>query len=140
MGHRPLAVAIGWSSLTDNEGGMSKKRVSPSASKAVSLERAARLYRLIKFLGTGPKTRAAVLQKLHIDIRTFYRDLELLREYKIDVELKRSRYILEDKVADALERLPLPDPGLTLGEARILSKGKTPIHLKLRRLLSQITR
>lgn len=119
---------------------MGKKRVSPSASnKAVSLERAARLYRMLQFLGTGSKTRAAILQRLRIDIRTFYRDLELLRECEIAIDLQRRKYSLEAKLADVLERLPLPDPGLTLGEARILAKGRTPVHTKLKKLLKAVT-
>jgi hypothetical protein len=119
---------------------MSKKRVSPSVNnKAVSLERAARLYRLLQFLGTGPKTRAAILQRLRIDIRTFYRDLELLRDCEIVIDLDRRKYSLEGKPIELLERLPLPDPGLTLGEARTLAKGRTPVHTKLKKLLKAVT-
>jgi hypothetical protein len=119
---------------------MRKKRLSPSASsKAVSLERAARLYRMLQYLGTGPKTRAAILQRLRIDIRTFYRDLELLRECDIEIVLERRKYSLDGKGADVLERLPLPDPGLTLGEARILAKGRTPVHAKLKKLVKAVT-
>lgn len=119
---------------------MSKKRVSPSASnKAVSQERAVRLYRMLGFLGTGPKTRAAILQRLRIDIRTFYRDLELLRDCKIVIDLEHRKYSLSGKLAETLERLPLPDPGLTLGEARILAKGRTPVHVKMKKLVKAVT-
>jgi uncharacterized protein HemX len=118
---------------------MSKKRTRPAvASKAVSLERAGRLYRLLRFLETGAKSRAAILQKLRIDIRTFYRDLELLRHCEISVELAKRKYTLEDDVEEATSRLPLPDPGLSLGDAVILAKGRTQVHLKLKRLLSAI--
>jgi len=119
---------------------MSKKRVAPSASnKAVSLERASRLFRLLQFLGSGPKTRAAILQRLRIDIRTFYRDLELLRDCNIEVALERRKYSLGGKVGELVDSLPLPDPGLTLGEARILSKGRSPVHAKLKRLVKAVT-
>jgi hypothetical protein len=143
MGDGGGALATGkvFASTCWREGGMSKKRTAPSTPKAlgaVSLERAARLYRLIKFLGTGSKTRAAILQRLRVDIRTFYRDLEMLRDYHIEVELKKRKYTLEDDAGSALERLPLPDPGLCLGEAIILAKGRTRVHQKLRKLLAQI--
>ncbi|HMP15833.1 MAG TPA: hypothetical protein PKD72_02325 [Gemmatales bacterium] len=118
-----------------------RKPPSPPPPKAsVSLERAIRLYRLVELLGEGPRTRAQVLSKLKIDIRTFYRDLELLREYQIDVALQSRKYSLLPSVKEALQTLPFPDPCLTLGEAQLLAKGRTRIHMKLREVLKQIIR
>lgn len=118
---------------------MSKKRSTSSPSaKAVTVERAARLYRLLNLLATEPRTRSAVLQRLRIDIRTFYRDLELLRDCGIEVELIGRKYTLVGKARQLLDALPLPDPGLTLGEAKTLSKGRTAAHAKLRKLVKQI--
>jgi hypothetical protein len=120
---------------------MAKKRVTaPAAAKSVSLERATRLYQLIQILDTGPKSRAALLRKLKIDIRTFYRDLELLRECKIAVALEKRTYRLEQDATAALANLPFPDPGFTLGEAKVLAKGKSPVHKKLRQMLAAIMR
>lgn len=107
---------------------------------SVSLERAARLYRLVEWLGEGPRTRAQILNKLKIDIRTFYRDLELLRECQIDIALNSRKYVLLPDVKSALMVLPFPDPCINLGEAQQLSKGRLKIHQKLRDVLKQIIR
>jgi hypothetical protein len=110
------------------------------AGKAVTLERAARLYRLVGFLADGARTRKAILQRLGIDIRTFYRDLELLRACRVSVALAGRKYLLETASARARLALPFPDPGLTLGEAQVLAKGKDKVHQKLRGLLRAIVR
>ena len=119
---------------------MSKKRSTPPllAGKAVSLERANRLYRLIQLLDSGPKTRAGILQRLRIDIRTFYRDLEMLRECEIVIVLARRKYSLAERAASLIPRLPFPDPSLTLGEAKLLAKGRSAVHKKLKGILEQI--
>jgi predicted DNA-binding transcriptional regulator YafY len=105
-------------------------RVSPSL-KAVTDERARRLARLLQLLGAGPQTRAALTRQLRLDVRGFYRDLELLRTAGIAVTLQDRRYTLEEPVAQAIDRLPFPDPHLTLGEARQIAKGRTAAHRKL---------
>jgi hypothetical protein len=121
---------------------MSSKRAAPPAASpsSVSLDRAARLYRLVELLGDGPRTRAMILNKLKIDIRTFYRDLELLRECKIEITLERRKYSLDGAVKETLGRLPFPDPCLTIGEAQQLAKGRTKIHKKMRDVLKVIMR
>lgn len=122
-------------------GAKSAPPAPPSAAsgpKTVSLERAVRLHKLIGILAEATRTRAVLLQKLKIDIRTFYRDLELLRECGIDVELTNRKYRLKTEPAHASEVLPFPDPSLSLGEAEILAKGRTRVHQKLRALLAQI--
>jgi predicted DNA-binding transcriptional regulator YafY len=116
---------------------------SPAAaaiSKSVSLERASRLYQLVKLLASGPKTRTVLLRRLHIDIRTFYRDMEVFRECRIAVRLDDRKYLLDEKVEQAIARLPFPDPNLTLGEAVQLAKGRSPVHRKLAKLVKQIVR
>ncbi len=105
-------------------------RVSPSL-KAVTDDRARRLARLLQLLGTGPQTRAALTRQLRLDVRGFYRDLELLRTAGIAVTLQDRRYTLEEPVAQAIDRLPFPDPHLTLGEARQIARGRTAAHRKL---------
>jgi predicted DNA-binding transcriptional regulator YafY len=118
----------------------SSRKVATPPSSSVSLERAARLHRLVEFLGGGPRTRQIILKKLKIDIRTFYRDLELLRDCKIEVSLEARKYALVMFAKDALLMLPFPDPCLTLGEAQQLAKGRSKIHQKLRDLLKQIVK
>ena len=116
------------------------KKTSPLLSRTVSAERAERLYRLLQLLGSGPQTRAGMTRRLRLDVRGFYRDLELLRSAGIVVPLRNRRYTLEGGLAAAKSRLPFPDPHLTLGEARQLAKGRTPAHRKLKQQIALITK
>jgi predicted DNA-binding transcriptional regulator YafY len=120
---------------------MAKKRRPPSfsAPRTVTADRAARLYRLLGLLATGPKTRALLRRSLRLDIRGFYRDLELLRDSSISITLSGRHYQLRQSFKQATARLPFPDPALTLGEALRLCEGPTAPHRKLRRLVKQIT-
>jgi predicted DNA-binding transcriptional regulator YafY len=104
----------------------------------VSLERATRLYRMLTLLGQGPQTRAALVRRLRLGIRGYYRDLEILRVVGIIVEFSGGKYHLKDELAPALERLPFPDPNLNLGEARQLAKGRSKAHKKIRDHLQKI--
>lgn len=118
---------------------MAKKKASSGAAVvAVTLERAARLYRLLSLLGRGPQTRAVLTRRLRLGIRGYYRDLEILRAVGITVALSDGKYHLREDPAAALERLPFPDPGLTLGEARQLAGGRMRAHKKIREQLDKI--
>src|SRR5262245_6225528 len=108
-----------------------KQNKSPGA---VTSERAARLCRLLRLLDKGPQTRAALMKRLKLDVRGFYRDLESLRNAGIDVVLEKHRYRLGDDAEEAIARLPFPDPHLTLGEALQLAKGRTKSHRKIKAL------
>src|SRR5437660_24598 len=90
---------------------MAKRKPSstPTAAK-VTLERAARRYRLLMMLGQGSQTRAALIRRLRLGIRGYYRDLEILRAVGILIELAGGRYHLREELTLALERLPFPDP------------------------------
>jgi hypothetical protein len=115
------------------------RRVNEASEfKAVTAERAARLYRLLKLLGVGPQTRTNLLRRLHLDIRGFYRDMELLRAAKIQVYLNGRRYFLTGKVSQAVACLPFPDPHLTLGQAVQLAKGRSSAHLILKSQVNRI--
>ncbi len=127
--------------LPDRDRARNGKLSMPSkktAAVAVTTDRAQRLYRMLKLLGKGPQTRLALTRKLRLAVRGFYRDLEILREVGIRVKLHESRYQLQDDLADALERLPFPDPNLTLGEARLLGRGRLGVHRKIKNLLEKI--
>lgn len=100
---------------------------------AVTAERFRRLVRLVQYLGTAARTRAQLLAHLRLDIRGFYRDLELLRSVDVSVTLARGAYHLAGAVDDVLPRLPFPDPHLTLGEARHLARGRSRLHQRLQR-------
>lgn len=119
---------------------MAKKRTRKVPKAAVTAKRAPRLFRLLKLLGKGPQTRDKLLKQLSLDMRSFYRDLKLLRDVQIEVKLIDGHYILNGHASLAISCLPLPDPLLTLGEAQQLAKGKTAAHRKLKKQIAQIVK
>jgi len=56
-----------------------KKATAYPVGATLSLVRAARLYRLLSMLGRGPQTRVALIRRLRLGLRGYYRDLEVLR-------------------------------------------------------------
>lgn len=115
---------------------MGRKKVE-AASVILTGQRAARLYRLITLLGSGPQTRPQVLRKLKLDVRGFYRDLEALRDLGIEVCTgDDNRYSLNGELDDALARLPFPDPGLNFRDVQQLAKGDTVAHRKLKQRIN----
>jgi predicted DNA-binding transcriptional regulator YafY len=106
----------------------------------VTPERAGRLCRLLRLLARKPQTRNGLSKSLKIGVRGFYRDLEALRLANIDVLYQDGRYILVNKLEKAVGRLPFPDPGLTLGEAMQLARGRSNAHRKLKKQVEQITK
>jgi predicted DNA-binding transcriptional regulator YafY len=113
------------------------KRATPIL-RAVTAERAHRLSRMLQLLDKGSQTRATLIRHLRLDVRGFYRDLELLRAAGIAVTLRDRRYTLDEDVDEAIARLPFPDPHLTLGEARQLAKGRTAAHRKLQAQVREV--
>jgi hypothetical protein len=112
---------------------MGRKKVDASAVTLTPL-RAARLYRLLTLLGTGPQTRNFLLRRLRLDVRGFYRDLETLELLGIEVRTTgdEPRYSLAGELDGALAKLPFPDPGLNVRDALQLANGNTAAHRKLR--------
>jgi biotin operon repressor len=119
---------------------MTRKRTRrASASQGtVAMDRAVRLHRLLSLLAKKPHSREELCRLLGIDVRGFYRDLELLRESGIKVPLRNRCYLLGMEPAAALDQLPFPDAHLTLGEARALAAGKGSAHRKLRGLIAVV--
>lgn len=119
---------------------MAPKRINRprSSAGAVTSERAARLCRLVQLLAQGSQSRDELMRRLRIDVRSFYRDLEVLRSCGIHLPLHDGRYVLKQKLELAIGRLPFPDPLLNLAEATQLASGSTPAHRKLRRLVNKI--
>ncbi len=119
---------------------MARSRRSPPVDKthSESIKRSARLCRLLHLLQGKGATRPQLLRRLRLDVRTFYRALEALRELGILVELIEGKYVLLGKLEDAIDRVPFPDPQLNLAEARQLSKGRGAVHRKLRALLEEV--
>jgi predicted DNA-binding transcriptional regulator YafY len=120
---------------------MAKKRaVAPPLPErsGVTAERFDRLVRLLRLLADKPLTREVLTRRLKIDVRGFYRDLGLVRTAGIVIALEDGRYHLSNNVEAALGLLPFPDAHLTLAEARLLAKGRSPAHKKLRELIERI--
>lgn len=122
---------------------MAKKRSAPPAAPeatrvAVTPERFVRLYHLLELLAAGPQTRTALIRRLRLDVRGFYRDLELLRAANINVTLAEGRYSLAGDMSAVVERLPFPDAHLTLGEARALARGKGRAQGYLKQLIDRL--
>jgi predicted DNA-binding transcriptional regulator YafY len=113
-------------------------RGKSSPHKAVTADRAGRLYRLLKVLGKGPQTREFLCKKLRVDERGFYRDLGLLRAAGIGVEVINRKYHLQDKLDAVIASLPFPDPHLTLAEAISLARGNSAAHRKLKAQIQTI--
>jgi hypothetical protein len=110
----------------------------PAERPGVTAERFGRLYKLVQFLGTGPKPRDRLTRHLDLDVRGFYRDLELLRSVGIEIVLEEGRYSLAGDAEEAIDRLPFPDPRLTLGEIRRLARGRTQTHRRLQEQIDQL--
>jgi predicted DNA-binding transcriptional regulator YafY len=118
---------------------MVTKRKSPTTSvQVLTAQRAARLCKLLRLLRDGPQTRTALIRRLHLDVRGFYRDLEWLRSFGISVLMANGRYYLDEDADKVIARLPFPDPQLTLGEATQLAKGRSTAHRKLKQQIARI--
>jgi len=118
-------------------------RRTPAGKKPrthISSTRAGRLYRLLKQLDGQSVLRTALLKKLRVGMRTFYRDVDLLRECGIQVDVDGEGYSLQGTLSDALHQLPFPDPELTFGDIETLMRGKSATHEKLRALFKKISK
>ena len=104
----------------------------------ITLGRAARLHRLVTTLADGPRTREALLSELGIGLRTFYRELELLRRCGVRVRLSKKRYALQSTAREAEGRLPFPDPQLSFAEMAELSRGPGEASRRLGELLASV--
>jgi len=113
---------------------MARKRKPPALTTA----RLARLYRMLQMIGKGPQGRAALLRRLKLDVRGFYRDLETLRALGVPLDLEAGRYRVLEPLRETAKRLPFPDPGLNLHEATVLSKGRSDAHKKLRKQIDHL--
>jgi hypothetical protein len=104
----------------------------------ITLQRAARLHRLVRFLAGGPRPRAAVLSELRIGLRTFYRELELLKRCGVKVRHKAKLYHLLPTATEAEGRLPFPDPQLSFAEMAELAQCDCAAGRRLAELLGAV--
>lgn len=112
------------------------KRRRPSVH--ITLQRAARLHRLVRFLSGEPRPRNAILAELGIGLRTFYRELELLKRCGVKVRHKNKLYHLLPTAAEAEGRLPFPDPQLSFAEMAELAQCDCAAGRRLAALLSSV--
>jgi len=124
---------------------MAKKRPAaapappaPSDRKSITADRFVRLYKLLKLLASGAKDRPTLTKRLGLDVRGFYRDLQLLSQAGIRYTVHDGKYSLDGDLATATVLLPYPDPVLSLGEMEQLAKGKSAAHAKLRQQLDDL--
>ncbi len=108
-------------------------------SRALTAQRAARLYRLLTLIAGAARTRPTLLKKLKVDLRGFYRDLELLRGLGVEVHSSGDRYELVGALDEALAKLPFPDPGLSVRDALDLANGRTEARQRLRTRINHFT-
>ena len=104
----------------------------------ITLQRAARLHRLVRFLAERPRARSAILSELRIGLRTFYRELELLKRCGVKVRHKAKLYHLVPTAAEAEGRLPFPDPQLSFAEMAELAQCACPAGKRLAELLAAV--
>lgn len=82
----------------------------------ITLARASRLHRLVTTLAESPRAREVLLSTLAVGLRTFYRELELLKKCGIRIRFADGVYVLRTTAKDAEGRLPFPDPQLSFAE------------------------
>src|SRR5271155_1932620 len=118
-------------------GSLSNSRRRPSVR--ITLHRAERLHRLVIFLAENPRNRASILSELRIGLRTFYRELELLKRCGVKVRHKTKQYMLLATAEQAEGRLPFPDPQLSFAEMAELARCDCPAGERLAELLGPVT-
>lgn len=104
----------------------------------ITLGRAARLHRLVMLLAESPRSREAVLGELGIGLRTFYRELELLKRCGVKILHKNKAYMLTATTSQAEGRLPFPDPQLSFAEMQELSRCPGDAGKRLADLLESV--
>jgi hypothetical protein len=104
----------------------------------ITSPRAARLYRLVHFLAEAPRDRMAILTELQIGLRTFYRELELLKRCGVKVRQRSRLYLLLSNAAEAEGRLPFPNPQLSFADIAELALCGCPAGSRLADLLAQV--
>jgi hypothetical protein len=107
----------------------------------ITLQRASRLHRLVRFLAESPRARSAILSDLRIGLRTFYREVDLLNRCGVKVRHKTKLYHLLPAGPEPVEgRLPFPDPQLSFAEMAELAQCPCPAGRRLADLLDAVTR
>jgi len=104
----------------------------------ITLPRAARLHRLVWYLAETARTRDLILSHLKIGLRTFYRELELLKRCGVKVRHQAKLYTLLATAEHAEGRLPFPDPQLSFAEMAELAACPCEAGRRLADLLASV--
>jgi hypothetical protein len=104
----------------------------------VTLQRASRLHRLVWFLAESPRSRETILSHLGIGLRTFYRELELLKKFGVKVKHRGKEYTLLASAEQAEGLLPFPDPQLSFAEMAELAACPCEAGRRLTELLQAV--
>ncbi len=104
----------------------------------ITLGRAARLHRLVMLLADQPRGREGILGELAIGLRTFYRELELLKRCGVKIQHKNKAYTLMTTASQAEGRLPFPDPQLSFAEMQELARCPGEAGKRLAALLESV--
>jgi len=91
------------------------------------------------FLAETPRNRASILSDLRIGLRTFYREMELLKRCGVKVRHRTKQYLLLATAEQAEGRLPFPDPELSFAEMAELARCDCPAGARLAALLTAVT-
>ena len=117
------------------------KRPAPNRRRPVvhiTLGRASRLHKLVTTLASGATARETLLDHLTIGLRTFYRELDLLKRCGVKVKRVGKTYRLTSTVLEAEGRLPFPDPQLSFAEMAELSRHPGEAAKRLANLLETV--
>jgi hypothetical protein len=80
----------------------------------------------------------AILSELRIGLRTFYRELELLKRCGVKVRQRSKLYFLLATAEQAEGRLPFPDPPLSFAEMAELAQCDCTAGRRLAALLAEV--
>ena len=134
-----MEFARGWAGPPEGAIAMTRKpttRRRPGGH--ITLARASRLHRLVTTLAESPRDREVLLATLAIGLRTFYRELELLKKCGIRVRYLERQYVLRTTAMDAEGRLPFPDPQLSFADMAELARHPGEAANRLAALLASV--
>jgi predicted DNA-binding transcriptional regulator YafY len=89
-------------------------------------------------LAEHARSRESILAELGIGLRTFYRELELLKRCGVKIQQKNKLYTLLSTAAQAEGRLPFPDPQLSFAEMEELARSPGEAGKRLAALLASV--
>jgi len=104
----------------------------------ISLARASRLYQLVSLLAESSRDRDTLLSTLGVGLRTFYRELDLLRRCAIKIQRVDRDYHLKTTHEQARGQLPFPDPQLSFAEMAELATHGGQASQRLAKLLDSV--